>query len=322
MEETPKINTEPDPKKNKYTLMIYGLGVIAIVIVGVIISWFGGEIFPHTNEAISVVGIEVETTKIISPDAPVGIVFFDLDGGDSTLIISGGEVCLINGGRRENAPKIINYIQALGYKRIKYLIATHVESDTIGGLGTIASNFYIDNVLLPAYAKTSDGGYLYRSFLDDLRSTGAEITNARAGFEFSLGEAVCDVVAPVLEGDGDAVNSTVIRLKYGKCSAIFLAAASAEEESYLTDMGSDLTADILKIGNRGISTGNTEGFIQQLHPSVAVISTAGSDTDYPSDSVIMALLEQDTAIYRTDYYGDITVRIYPEFSEILTGENR
>lgn len=311
----------PEHNKNKYTLMIYGLGVIAIVIVGIIISWFGGEIFPHTNEAISVVGIEVETTKINSPEAPVGIVFFDLAGGDSTLIVSGGEVCLINGGRRENAPRIINYIQALGYKRIHYLVATHADSDAMGGLGTVASNFYVDNVILPAYTSVSDGGYLYRSFLDDLRSTGAETVNAREGLEFTVGDAVCEIVAPVSEGAGDALNATAVRLRYGKCSAIFMTAASAEEESALLEKRGDLRADILKIQNRGVSTGNTENFIRRLHPAMAVISTAGTDLDYPSDSVIMTLLDLNSAVYRTDFYGDITIRINPENCEILTGEN-
>ncbi len=312
---------EKEYPKNKYTLMIYALGAVALIVVAVIISWFGGEIFPHTNEAISVVGIEVETTKIVSPEAPVGIVFFDLDGGDSTLIVSGGELCLINGGRRENAVKIINYIQALGYKRIHYIIATHSDSDTIGGLASIASNFYVDNVILPAYADVSDGGYLYRGFIDDLRSTGADTQNARAGFEFRVGEATCEIIAPLEKGGNGAVNSTALRVRYGKFSAILISACSAAEEEALMDARRDLRADILKIGNGGVSTGSTEALLKRLHPSLAVISTAGTEQDYPSDSVIKALLDMDAAIYRTDRYGDVTVRVYSENCEIITGGN-
>ena len=305
----------PDKSKNKYTLMIYGLGVVAIGAVIAIISWFGGEIFPHTNEAISAVGIEVETTTINTPDAPVGVVFFDLGGADSSLIVSRGEVCLIDGGSREDAVKVINYIQALGYKRIHYIVATGTDSDCMGGLGTIASNFYVDNVILPDVSADAAGSYVYRSFTDDLKSTGAKTQTAAAGLQFTVGDAVCDILAPA-EGAGG--GNTVVRLKYEKCAVLFASDLTEAEEASLLESYPSLRADILKVANGGAASGVTEAFIRRVHPPMSVISTAGSESDFPSDDLLRTLFSLDSAVYRTDASGDITVRIESGRCEILT----
>ena len=84
-------------------------------------------------------------------DGELRIHFLDVGQGDATLIeFPDDKVALIDGGntQNENVAALLRYMNALKINTIDYLIATHADSDHVGGLDTVL-----------AYKKSSESVY-------------------------------------------------------------------------------------------------------------------------------------------------------------------
>ena len=65
----------------------------------------------------------------------ISITFIDVGQGDATLIRDGvGFDMLIDGGNKSAAGEVIKTIQSAGVDDLEVILATHADSDHIGGL--------------------------------------------------------------------------------------------------------------------------------------------------------------------------------------------
>jgi len=66
--------------------------------------------------------------------------------------------------------------------------------------------------------------------------------------------------------------------------------------------------DVLKAGHHGSSTSSSQNFLNQLKPSLIVIS-CGKNNDYghPHKETLQRYNKLDASIYRTDESGDILI---------------
>lgn len=73
--------------------------------------------------------------------------FIDVEGGQATLIVSGGESLLIDAGFPGNddrdANRIVAAAKARGLSQIDYMLVTHYHSDHVGGVAPLAAKFPI-----------------------------------------------------------------------------------------------------------------------------------------------------------------------------------
>jgi competence protein ComEC len=99
-------------------------------------------------------------------------------------------------------------------------------------------------------------------------------------------------------------DSLVLRLEYGRASALLEgdAEASSEREMVANDRVSAVT--LLKVGHHGSLTSTTPGFLAAAAPKDAVVSVGkGNMFGHPRVEVIDRIAERKTRLYRTDEFG-------------------
>ena len=115
------------------------------------------------------------------------------------------------------------------------------------------------------------------------------------------------MVAPVQDGYSNLNNySIVLTITYGDTT--FLYTGDAEEDS-LSEITSNIKADVLKVGHHGSDTSTTKEFLEKVKPEYAIISVGeGNSYGHPAASTISLLEEYTSNIYRTDLNGTVVVR--------------
>ena len=89
-----------------------------------------------------------------TPTQTLQVSFIDVGQGDSALIHgSDGFDILIDGGKTSAGPTVVEYIRGQGIDDIDVMVATHADSDHIGGLIAVlnTSDIVIDQVLYNGY---------------------------------------------------------------------------------------------------------------------------------------------------------------------------
>lgn len=76
--------------------------------------------------------------------------YLDVGQGNSTFVkLPDGKTMLIDGGDISYGEVVSNYLKDYGVDTIDYLIATHSDSDHIGGLSYILDNYEVKNIYRP-----------------------------------------------------------------------------------------------------------------------------------------------------------------------------
>ena len=287
--------------KTKKGKIIYA--VVLVIIAAVVI--FAGDrlgIFePEQPAATPVSGSSVQDCKVH---------FIDVGQGDCELVECGGKYMLIDAGENGHETEVLNYLHALGIKKLDYVVASHQHSDHIGGLSEVLEEFEAENIIMPRLTKAqTPTNSTYREFLNAVKNSGAKVIEAKVGATYDLGGAKFEILGPVTNDAEDINNMTaVIRLDYGKNSFLFTGDAETEEELEILNNGADLDCDVLKVGHHGSGTSSSNKFLEAVTPEICVISCGeGNDYGHPHDNAVKRLKKQTDKIYRTDICGDVVI---------------
>lgn len=300
-------------RKRQLNLLLFTILLFTLVL-GVGCSGTGpspGSAPPQ--EQVPVVNFEDagDAPDVAETPEPEGILtahFIDVGQGDACLVeLPGGGTILIDGGGRAATDTLLQYLQAQSIDRIDHLIATHPHEDHIGGLIGVVAELEIGKVYMPRVVHTTK---TFEELLETIKEKGLKITAARTGVEIEAGDGVEAVfVAPCREDYEDLNDhSAVLKLRFGQASFLFTGDAERQSEMDMLNSGTDLMAQILKVGHHGSSTSTSHEFLEAVNPEVAVIS-AGKDNSYghPHEEVVDRLASFGVEILRTDLMGDIVV---------------
>lgn len=229
--------------------------------------------------------------------------FIDVGQGDSELVCCGGEDMLIDGGVPEEGATVEDYLRENGVKSLEYVVGTHPHDDHIGGLVDVIRDFPTGTIIMSPATTTTQ---TYENFLNAVKSRDKTITRAVVGRSYSLGGAKFQILGPISNYDDLNDMSVVIRLTYKSRAFLFTGDASAPSEQDLLASGTDLSADVLKVGHHGSSTATTEAFLEAVHPSFAIISVGqGNSYGLPDTEVTQRLKDAGITVFRTDTDGTI-----------------
>jgi len=249
------------------------------------------------------------------PDAFAAL-FVNVGKADAAIIRSGGKTALIDTGSADSVSQLIAGLNALGVTRIDAVFVTHSHADHLGGLDALAANYEIGVVYSPGFGATDKNGIgKVAKRADQLDLAYRALT---AGDSMQLGDTSFAVLGPLVLNEADENdNSLVLRVSYGKRTFLFTGDMQFVEEQTLTDSGTNLKSDVLKIGNHGNPDATTDEFAALVSPSYAVISTdTAVDEDSAHPRVLTAVspagvfLTQDFPIgvlMTIDESGDIAV---------------
>ena len=227
--------------------------------------------------------------------------------GDTILIDVGGKVTFGSkekwqeGSQTSNAEKtLIPYLQARGVSQIDHLVLTHTDTDHIGDLEEVAKRFKIKEICV------SQGALTKPSFVKRLRTLKRPVHTLKAGDKLPMMGSKLQVLYPNKIGDGGNNDSLVLYGKLLGSSFLFTGDLEKEGEEELMASYPTLRASVLKAGHHGSKGSSSEAFLDQLHPSLALVS-AGENNRYkhPNDETIERFKQRHIKILRTDKDGAI-----------------
>ena len=227
--------------------------------------------------------------------------------GDTILIDVGGKVTFgtkekwQESSQTSNAEKtLIPYLQARGVSQIDYLVLTHTDTDHIGDLEEVAKCFKIKEICV------SQGSLTKPSFVKRLRTIKCPVHTLKAGDKLPMMGSNLQVLYPNKVGDGGNNDSIVLYGKLLGSSFLFTGDLEKEGEEELMASYPTLRASVLKAGHHGSKGSSSEAFLDQLHPSLALVS-AGENNRYkhPNDETIERFKQRHIKILRTDKDGAI-----------------
>lgn len=239
------------------------------------------------------------------------VAFLDIGQGDAVFVDSvGGQQMLIDGGSNKQVLQELSKVMPFYDRTIDIVLATHPDSDHIGGLPGVFKRYNVDLVVESGLVSNSA---IYKEFDRLVNEENSKRIFARRGMKVSLGEEVYLLILfPNVDvDDWDANDASIVaKLVYGDTSFLLTGDSPKKIEKYLASIDAgNLKVDVLKVGHHGSKTSTSEIFVGYASPEYAIIS-AGKDNRYghPHQEVLDILNKFEIQILRTDESGTILMK--------------
>lgn len=237
--------------------------------------------------------------------------FFDVGQGDSIFIETPqGHQILIDGGPGISVLEKLGREMPFWDRTIDLIVLTHPEHDHLVGLLEVLNSYQVENILWTGVLRDTAEFYEWQRLIGEEE---ADVLIALAGQRIIWGkeDEYFEVLFPFdsLEGnrvDGANNTSAVIKLVSGETEFLFTGDINKSVEKELVKRGTDISADVLKVGHHGSKTSSAAEFIESVLPQLAVIQ-CGKDNSYghPYSGTLEILENYGINIFRTDLQGDL-----------------
>lgn len=263
----------------------------------------------------------LRTSPVKAEESPplMTIAFIDVGQGDATLIRDGKDFdVLIDGGQKFMGEELLSYIRQHNVDDLEVVIATHADSDHIGGLISViqAGDIPVESVYYNGY---SGDTLVWTDFVEAVNSEGLDLIPVQFPQTFSWGGLSVQVLNPLAELDNPIQNeaSIVLLISFGQISILLPADIDSGVEELLSMRTADLEADFLKIAHHGSKYSTSQSFLEQVQPKVTIISVGSNPYGHPSPQVLSRLVNLGVSIWRTDHLGTIQILSDGESYSIL-----
>jgi competence protein ComEC len=239
------------------------------------------------------------------------VAFLDVGQGDAIYIEApNGNQVLIDGGANANVLRELSRVMPFYDRSIDIVIATHPDTDHIGGLSDVLERFDVNYIFQSGVEGDSNTYNSFVRFIEREVESGAQRVLARRGQIIVLDEGVeLHILFPdrdVSDIESNA-GSIITQLVYGETEFMLTGDSPQAIEKYLVNVdGANLRSDVLKVGHHGSNTSSAESFIAAVLPTYAVIS-AGTDNRYghPHREVLELFELLESEIFSTFESGTI-----------------
>ena len=103
-----------------------------------------------------------QTTKENIESSDYYVSYIDVGQGNSSFIkLPDGKTVLVDGGDKEFGETVAEFLNDRNIKQIDYLIATHSDSDHIGGLNYVLENFEFKHIFRPFQISMNSDNTVY-----------------------------------------------------------------------------------------------------------------------------------------------------------------
>lgn len=241
------------------------------------------------------------------------ITVVDVGQGDSIFLRDwkGKNVLIDVGGREEirtkeawqkraissNAEKtLIPYLKSRGVDTIDTLVLTNPNPDYAGDVLGVAKKFAIKKIYISRSSLSN------ADFLEKLRKINTFIHVVKQGDKLPI----FDHHLQVLSGASKNDHSIVLYGQFFRTRFLFASDLKEEGEAKLMQHYPKLKTDVLKVGQHGAKSSSSSKFLQQIEPTVALISVEkNNQSKQPSQDTIERFAQLPAKVYRTDERGAI-----------------
>ncbi len=240
------------------------------------------------------------------------VCFFDVGQGDSIFIkTKEGHKILIDGGPDDSILKNHSKLGSTLDKDIDLMVLTHPHKDHLFGLLEILKKFNVKNIF---FSGVDFENSLYEEFKNLAEKENARIFIAREGLIARFSEyGFLKVIYPLESLENQKISdnnlndtSVVLILNSFGDKMLFTGDISQKTEAKLILSGENLKADVLKIAHHGSKYSTAPEFLEEVSPSLAIISLGKNNFyNHPSEEVLNNLEKQNIKVERTDKKGNI-----------------
>ncbi|WP_348268004.1 ComEC/Rec2 family competence protein [Edaphobacter paludis] len=258
--------------------------------------------------------------RAVTSPGVMEVTAIDVGQGDSLLVVSPeGRTMLVDAGGPVGGPSeaaavvsgfdvgeevVAPYLWSRRIRRLDVIALSHAHSDHMGGMPAVMRDFRPREL----WVGIDPDSEAYRALLAEAKELGVVVRHLHAGEDLPWGGTEVSVLAPEASyrNDGVPVNddSLVMRMQYGKASALLEGDAEAPSERAMVADGRIKAVTLLKVGHHGSNSSTTSQFFAEASPEDAVISVGKGNTfGHPKVEVIDRIAAAHTRLYRTDEFG-------------------
>ena len=227
-------------------------------------------------------------------------------GGKTLMVDCGGPTGgdLAQHGNFEIGEDVVSpVLWSRGISHLDAVVLSHAHSDHMGGMFAVLNNFHPRELWVGNNPPT----FQYRALLAEAHRLHIAIRQFHAEDTFSFGGMAVRVLAPAADyTPGPSAkndDSLVLRVAYGKTSALLEGDAEAPSEAQMAQLPS-IHADLLKVGHHGSKTSTTAAFLAAVSPEYAVVSVGLHNLyPHPRFETLEHLQEAGVHTWRTDLDG-------------------
>ena len=259
--------------------------------------------------------------RAVTSPGMMEVTAIDVGQGDSLLVVSpeGGTMLVDAGGPVGGASEaetaassgfdvgeevVAPYLWSRRIRRLDVIALSHAHSDHMGGMPAVMRDFRPREL----WVGIDPDSEAYRALLAEAKELGVMVRHFHAGENLAWRGTEISVLAPeaLYRNAGAPVNddSLVMRVQYGRASALLEGDAEAASEEAMVSDGRVDPVTLLKVGHHGSKSSTTPEFFAEAAPRDAVISVGKDNTfGHPRAEVIDRIAEAHTRLYRTDEFG-------------------
>jgi competence protein ComEC len=251
--------------------------------------------------------------KQLLRDNELNLVMIDVGQGDAFLLkFPNGKTALIDAGEKtlgfDNGDRVVMpLLNHLAISKIDYAFISHLDSDHCGGFKSLIKKGIISCIYKPLNKTPDPDDMHFELFLGKynvpvryFKRERIQIGNTNL---YILNEPENSAYEPRTKNE----QSGIIKIVFGKTSWLFTGDAERNTEQFLlSENGSFLKSNVLKISHHGSNTSSSREFIAAVAPDIALISSGiGNKFNHPSLQVLQRLNESGIRIFRTDRKGGV-----------------
>ncbi len=236
---------------------------------------------------------------------------------DAILIRTDDKTILIDSGSVYTKKAVLNYLEAVGVKKIDVMIGSHMHSDHIQTQGFVMENYQVDKIYYPddiftcasrGSCVTNDQKYI----LDQIKKQNKTPIILKAGDKVEIGEITIYVIAPWnirTSANSQNINSLVFILKFGDNTFMFTGDTPKtilEDENlkkYADLLGIPLKVDVFKWSHHGTTPISTN-LANLISPKYVIVPNYNG-YGQPTNSMTKPFKNIGAKIYEQNTYGNV-----------------
>lgn len=271
-------------KKSKLLKSIYALIVVVLGYITIQFSENGIDI---------IFNIPDETTLVEDH-----VAVLDAGQADSAVIVSGGEICLIDAGSTDTgSTNAVKYLEQLGAEKVELMVITHFHSDHTDDVLNVLNKFEIDTIVIPNLTKKNiPTTAFFKKFLNKVEEQNINLVPAKKGDVYYIGDGTLTVLDDTYNDLGINSTSVATLFKQGEFTFLSTGDGEMEYEQRLLKVFSDKVT-LFTAGHHGSSTSNTREFIETVNPDYMAISCGEDNEHGHPHREVMALIKEKNIPY-------------------------